>query len=295
MNCFICKTPFVQVAGDYMRCSNCGHEILIETSKQGYIVNDYLNLEDVDRLTSLDKFKSKMLSRFAKRLPRGRLVDIGSASGKFLYHNRACWKEAIGLEVTPVSLIFSREKLGLKVVENVEEIEGSIDMVTAWHSLEHIPSAELLNILGRIIGQMPKGARMIVSVPNASSRQYAWFGKFYAYYDTPNHLHQFTVCSMRLLMERYGMREIESVVSWDYNTFGWTQGLLNVITRTHNYLYYRLKRRSRKASLMLDIVNGTLLLGCVPLGWLLGLTDMFSHNRQGVMTICFEKKYCSAS
>ena len=291
--CFVCGgTEFENRTTDYRSCLNCGHAFLVSTKEQGFIINDNLSEKEVRRRTGLDRFKARILSYFDSSLERKRLLDIGSASGKFLLHNACRYKRATGIEITPESLIFSRQVLGLEIIEDIQKISGEISAATAWHSLEHIPEQHLLALLDSLSNKMTSGGRFVVSVPNSASWQYRWFGKAYAYYDVPNHLHQFTPESLEQLMRRFGFQHVATVNSWPYNTFGYTQSLLNIFTNTHNYLYYRLKRRSGRPSIALDIVNGLLLVICVPTGWLLGLADSLNLKHQGVITACFEKKVC---
>ena len=289
--CFVCGgTEFESRTTNYRRCLSCGHEVLVSTQVQGFIINDNLCEKEVRRMTSLDRFKARALSFFDSGITRKQLLDIGSASGKFLYHNAGRYSHATGIEITPESLEFSRKVLGLDIVEDIQSVQEEISTATAWHSLEHIPEQHLLALLDGLSSKMVAGGRLIVSVPNGASWQYRWFGKSYAYYDVPNHLHQFTPDSLGRLMQRFGFHQVATVSSWPYNTFGYTQSLLNIITHTHNYLYYRLKRRSRKPTLLLDITNGLLLVIAVPFGWLFGLLDALNLKRQGVITTCFEKK-----
>jgi Methyltransferase domain len=289
--CFICGgSEFNNHTSDYQACTKCGHEILTTTQNQGFIINDNLSEKEVHQITGLDRFKARMLAFFDRGLERNQLFDIGSASGKFMLHNAHRYKYATGLEITPECLSFSRQVLQLNVIEDIKNIPTEISTATAWHSLEHIPEQHLLALLDGLSKRMISGGRVIISVPNSGSWQYRFFGKAYAYYDVPNHLHQFTPDSLERLMQRFDFIHVATVNSWAYNTFGYTQSLLNILTNTHNYLYYRLKRRSQKPFIALDIINGILLVICVPFGWLLGLADAVKLEKQGVITACFERK-----
>ena len=291
--CFICGgIEFESPTEEYRRCKHCGHEVLLDPQTQCFIINDNLCEKEARRMTGLDRFKASVLSLFDSGMERKQLLDIGSASGKFLYHNAARYSRATGIEITPESLKFSRQVLGLEIIEDMKKLPDKISVATAWHSLEHIPEQPLLELLDGLSSKMVVGGRLIVSIPNAASWQYRWFGTAYAYFDVPNHLHQFTPDSLGQLMQRFGFQHVATVSSWPYNTFGYTQSLLNIMTHTHNYLYYRLKRRSRKPSIPLDIANGLLLIFFVPVGWLLGLVDAVNLKHQGVITACFEKKTC---
>jgi len=290
-SCFICNcTELDSRTKKYRRCRDCGHETLLSANAQSFIVNDFLSEKEVHHMTSLDHFKSATLTLFDSGLDRKILLDVGSASGKFLYHNATRYLRSIGIEITIDSLNFSRDVLGLDVVNDIHKIPDGISIATAWHSLEHIPEQQLLVILDELAAKITPGGRFIISVPNGASFQSRWFGQDYAFFDVPTHLHQFTPESLRRLMQRFGFNYLKSVNSKPYNVFGYIQSLLNIATRTHNYFYYRLKRRSIKPSVSLDIANGLLLLIFVPIGWLLGMVDKANLKYQGVITVCFEKK-----
>lgn len=292
-SCFVCGgTELEGRTKDYRTCINCGHETLVSTNEQGFIINDNLCEKKFYRITSLDRFKANTLSFFDSEIDRKQLLDIGSASGKFLYHNAGRYMRAMGIEITPESVNFSRHVLGLDIIEDIKLAPEEISVASAWHSLEHIPEQSLLALLDGLSAKMTAGGLLLVSVPNGLSWQYRWFGKAYAYYDVPNHLHQFTPESLELLMKRYGFQLVSQVRSWPYNIFGYIQSLLNIITKSHNYLYYRLKRRSRIPSLTLDLANILLLTFVAPVGFSFGIVDAINKKRQGVITACFKKINC---
>lgn len=289
--CFICGCPELKDRGaSYRRCGRCGHETLRDGQVQGYIINDPLSMDDADTRTGLDRFKDRVLRRFDPAPPPdAQWVDVGSASGKYLHQNRSLYSRSLGLEITPSAVEFSRNVLGLEIVEDMKDLPKAVHVVTAWHSLEHFPAAELERLLHVLVAACDEKSRFILSVPNAASRQYRWFGDAYPFYDVPNHLHQFTPESLERLMGRFGFAKMEDAVSWPYNTFGYVQGLLNLMTGEHNYLYYRLKRRSRKASVWQDAMNAILLPVVAPVGILLGVLDAFNPKSQGVITACYKK------
>lgn len=292
--CFICGgTLYPARTSAYQRCGTCGHEILTEDQSQSYIVNDQLSQKEIKRWTQLDKFKRRVLFRCDPKPPHdAQWVDVGSASGKYLYQNQNRYAQAQGLEITPEALAFSRNVLGLNIVQDVDQVMANTHVATAWHSLEHFPVSALEKVLSTLAAGMTTRARFIVSVPNANSFQYRWFRNSYAFFDVPNHLHQFTPQSLDRMMARFGFKLTSKFASWPYNTFGYTQGLLNRFTGTHNYLYYRVKRRCIKPSLRLDLLHVMLLPFLVPIGWCLGVLDAMRLESQGVITVCYEKNPC---
>ncbi len=291
--CFICGCSDFELMTDaYRRCQQCGHETLVANDAQSLMLNDSLCKDEATKSSRLDQFKRKVLERFDRSPPPGALwVDVGSASGKYLFQNSQRYARAIGLEVTPDAIEFSRSILGMEILEDAGDLPGQIHIATAWHSLEHFPAKSLEYTLDALRSRLSSRGRIIVSVPNSKSFQYRWFRSAYAFYDVPSHLHQFSLGSLDRLMQNHGFKRQELVTSWPYNVFGYVQSLLNVATGRHNYLYFRLKRKSAQPSLGQDFLNGCLLPLALPFGWVMGLLDAVRPTQQGVITTCYKKNY----
>ena len=289
--CFVCGgNEFDAITAAYRHCRKCGHELLKTARAQGYMVNDPLDREDVIKVGMLDRFKKNVLHRFCEEINRFCLLDVGSSSGKFLLQNAGRFEKTIGIEVTPEAIKFSRNVLGLEVYESIHDVNANISVVTFWHSLEHIPADDMLEMLKGISCQMSPGGKVIVSVPNNKSIQYRLFRTAYAFFDVPHHIHQFSPYSLDCLFKRFGFSKVSRVPSWPYNVFGYIQSILNFLTGTHNYLYYRFKRRSIRPSPWKDMINTLFLPVAVPAGFTLALLDAAFPNQQGVLTLCYERR-----
>lgn len=103
----------------------------------------------------------------------------------------------------------------------------------------------------------------------------------YAFYDPPNHLHQFSYSSIKLLLEAKGFKLIKSFNTGPYNYFGHIQEPINFIINSYNYLYYIIKRKSTLYAPMLTLIT--------PFGLILRMLDSFFPRHTGVITQCFEK------
>lgn len=289
--CLICGgTRFEAGSPSYQRCATCGHERLAEVAQQTFIINDPLQPDAVRRDSVLDRFQGGVLDAMLAGLPvRRTLVDIGSGSGKFLLRHAAKFERAVGIEITPDAVNFSRNTLGLEIAADIATVSGEIDLATAWHSLEHFPPDALDTLLRQLAAKLAPHGRVIVSVPNAASFQARWYGGRFAFHDVPNHLHQFTPDSLRRLFDGHGFVCTRVITSWPYNFFGHVQGLLNCAGLPHNHFYYRAKR-GRAGSRGADILTAALLPLAVGPGLALGLFDAAAPARQGVLTWCFARK-----
>ena len=136
--------------------------------------------------------------------------------------------------------------------------------------------------------------QIIISVPNGRSLQYRMLGRHYAYYDFPNHIHQFSPKSLNLLFKRIGFEPERYYHSLPYSAFGALQGLLNLFNKHHNYFYYRRKRGwtfslSRGALWVLDAYNVLLILALALPAAAVTAMDFMSRRHASVLTVNFHK------
>ncbi len=123
--------------------------------------------------------------------PRGRLLDIGCATGDFLASMRdeTSW-EVMGLERDSAVAAQARERHGLDVrAADVDEVtfeEGIFDAITLWDVLEHLPSPR--ETLRRIRPWLKDGGYLVMRVPDGGSPWPRVFGRYWAGFDAPRHL-----------------------------------------------------------------------------------------------------------
>lgn len=293
-SCFICgNKEFIINSNDYLKCTSCCHEIIKKQEFQSFIVNEILSLESISKKGLLDKFKQIVLKKCT--IKNDLLLDVGSSSGKFLYQNKLFFKNYIGIEVTEECIAFARNQLGLKIEKDIDSVNGTVSVATFWHSLEHMPHESIERFLDIIRRKSSNDTRIIVSVPNNESLQYAMFGKGFAFYDLPNHIHQFSVKSLDKLMERNGFKKDRNFFSFPYSSFGYLQGFLNKFNKIHNYLYYRKKRgqtfdKRKKYLILYDAYNYCLILLLVIPSLLFSIYDLIFLEKGGVITVCYRKE-----
>jgi SAM-dependent methyltransferase len=179
--------------------------------------------------------------RFVKAVARpSSLLDFGCGDGGFLEAAAVAGWNAVGVETQPQ---YARSK-GLTVVERVEDTTGPFDLITLWHSLEHVRSPR--DVLETLFRRLSHGGTLIVAVPNAESLQARLFGPVWFHLDVPRHLFHFTPTALGRLLENCGL---EVVRRWhlelEMDLFGWTQSVLNGIIHRPNVLFDVLTRRGR--------------------------------------------------
>ena len=127
---------------------------------------DYVADEENIKLTFADRLRT-----IEKLTARGRLLDIGCATGFFLALARDNGWQVVGTEVSTFSAGYARERLGVDVrlgtLKSLGFEDGSFDTVTMWDVLEHVtdPMAEL----GEIARILRTGGVLSIITPDAGS------------------------------------------------------------------------------------------------------------------------------
>jgi SAM-dependent methyltransferase len=137
---------------------------------------------------------------------RGRLLDVGCATGNFMRKARDSGWEVAGVELIEPAAQTARTYYGLDVssgsVETADLPEAHFDVVTLWDVLEHLPSPQLA--LKRIHQLLKPEGMVVFSIPNLASFDRYLFGKQWIGWDAPRHFHMFSEVTVRRLFEQTG-------------------------------------------------------------------------------------------
>ena len=278
---------------DYCKCQSCGHAILKCRGKTKNIINEKLDFQKITKPSLLDKYKRGFLLSRAKE--RKKLLDVGAGSGGFLFQVKRDFEKTEGLEITPECIEFSRKELGVCLVAGVSDLNSDYSAITVWHSLEHFSCGFLQKEMPAILKKLASGGKVIISVPNEDSFAFKLLGEKYPYYDSANHLQQFSLESLNQYMKREGFEAETLSFSLPYSGFCWLQGLLNIFNRLHNYLYYRKKRGwtfglSGKKLKILDMWNHILAGVLAPLAIVGIFMDAIMKENGATLNVCYSRK-----
>lgn len=141
--------------------------------------------------------------------PKGRLLDVGSGSGRLLaVMQRAGWQVA-GVEPDPRAAAVARERYGVTVhvghLEQARFREHSFDAVVLSHVIEHVEDPVALLAACRRL--LRPGGRLALSTPNIESRGLALFHRHWLHLDVPRHLHLFSARSLGAVLRGAGFSE----------------------------------------------------------------------------------------
>ncbi len=176
--CYLCGSDkneeiFNENGIPILKCKNCSH--VFSSFEQAEHYDGYWNeSEESYDLEWWDKahrnIYEEFISKFMK-LNEGYLVDVGCGLGfflKLLKEKKVNWK-TLGYEMSEQAVKFAKEKNGLdQIYSGMVEKSGigknSIDIITLWDVIEHIPKPQpLLNYLHSIL---KPGGILFLQTPN---------------------------------------------------------------------------------------------------------------------------------
>jgi SAM-dependent methyltransferase len=136
----------------------------------------------------------------------GTLLDVGCGAGFFVREASERGFAAQGIEFSHEAVEFGRREVGVQLTEgdilHAQFPEGSFDIVTLWHVLEHLPRP--VETLNRIRTLMKPGGILVIAVPNFDSIQARAFRGHWYHLEVPRHLFHFTPAALRRLLDSRG-------------------------------------------------------------------------------------------
>jgi 2-polyprenyl-3-methyl-5-hydroxy-6-metoxy-1,4-benzoquinol methylase len=105
---------------------------------------------------------------FRQAARKGRLLDIGSATGAFLIAAKARGWTPQGIDISPEAARIARETVGVDVAVGTLDVcafpADSFDAVTGWEVLEHLPDPK--PFVAEICRVLKPGGIVALSTPN---------------------------------------------------------------------------------------------------------------------------------
>ncbi len=156
--------------------------------------------------------KYKLITDFKAK---GKILDIGCASGNFLSIFKENGWETVGVEPNEEIREYAKNKFGLNVYpeDYLKQMpENEFDVITMWHVLEHVFDLDArMRDLKRLL---KKDGILIIAVPNADCLDAQIYDKYWAAYDVPRHLYHFTQKSIETLLANYDfkIKEIKPMI-----------------------------------------------------------------------------------
>ncbi len=186
------QPPFAVV-----RCRRCGlmfmNPRMTSEEYKHYYSSQYFEDEfdygDIVQGERIPKF-SRRLQQMAKWKPgRGKLLDVGTATGEFLDQARRDGWQVFGTEVSEYAAGVAKNKFQLDLyvgqVEHSSYAEKSFDIIHMSHVLEHVPDPRAtLKALYRLLKD---DGLLIIEVPFELHNSFVWMAQHTGRFRPPQH------------------------------------------------------------------------------------------------------------
>lgn len=141
-----------------------------------------------------------------------RCLDVGCGRGEWLQLLREAHYTARGIDLNPVAIRQCRERgLAAETADGLAELQripdSSLDLVTAFHLIEHLHYTTLMRFLLELTRTVKVGGLIILETPNPTNILVS----SYDFYRDPSHrnpVHPDTLC---FLLQSLGCRRVQSL------------------------------------------------------------------------------------
>lgn len=225
------------------RCKNCHLTFTLGYGKKNFYPQYYegISFGDDNLKIKIDKFS--IVSKYFKE--PGRILDVGSGYGGFLqYANKNGW-QGLGVENSGRAALKSRKRK-IKIIRgnfNKVGLSGNFDLITFWHSLEHMPDP--LVALKKARTLIGKKGKIIIDLPNIASFSAKLFNNNFAGLDIPRHLFHFTPETLGKVLWRAGLK-IEDISYWsrEHSAANFFYSLVNFIFGQKTFTALVIKKKN---------------------------------------------------
>jgi 2-polyprenyl-3-methyl-5-hydroxy-6-metoxy-1,4-benzoquinol methylase len=198
------------------KCDNCGLGILnplpdgdelTALYQKDYFLSHYdnelvLDSPEMEKRLSQQKHRLRFFRKFKKK---GKVLDVGCGCGYFLLACRKKGYDVAGIDISPDAAAYVNKELNIPVYtgefSNIELPDKTYDVITMWHSLEHIDDP-FLCIQNARKWLKDKGI-LVIDVPNHDGYDARKLSQKWSQWDLPFHFHHFTPRSLALLLEKH--------------------------------------------------------------------------------------------
>ena len=204
-------TPESQKTFRVARCRNCTHVFCSPIPE--YIYKNYEDVVDNEYLrhSKTRKLSSKsVLSVLEDYAPKGKLLDVGCATGDFLQEAKDFGYFSEGLELSHWSAEITRKK-GIVVYEDrleqlAQKFQGKYDIITMWGVIEHFQNP--LTEMTYINKLLKPGGILAIWTGNVNGLMSRILGRHWWYWQG-QHIQYFTDKSLNKLAELSGFENAE--------------------------------------------------------------------------------------
>lgn len=238
VNCNLCskndtKLVFKINGHRIVKCVNCSlmyinprlkEKSLHEIYKKEYYENAEFKNSNTQSLFGYDLYieeKEDVVNTFKRRLEviekykkKGKILDIGCATGFFLELAKSRGWDVYGNDVSKFACEYARKKLGLKNIVHggltkVKFKDGMFDVVTIFDVIEHLPDPKkALKVINRLL---KKDGLLVLITPNSGSLAAKILGKRWEEFRRAReHIYFFSTKTLSEMLQKTGFTVLKT-------------------------------------------------------------------------------------
>lgn len=180
-----------------------------QENKEGFIPKVY---EKVKSINLKNKYNIA-----TEKTTRGKILDIGCGVGDFLHTMEQQGWECTGVEPSEDAKAIAKKRIKAQLLSSEEQenlSDGSFDVITMWHVLEHVDALRWQ--IQQLYRLCKPGGRIIIALPNYKSYDGQYYKAAWAAYDVPRHLNHFNEETIVKIFEESHLKHIKTEkLRWD--------------------------------------------------------------------------------
>ena len=180
-----------------------------QENKEGFIPKVYEKVKSIN-------LKNKYTIA-TEKTRKGKILDIGCGVGDFLHTVEQHGWEGTGVEPSEEAKAIAKKRIKAQLLSSEEQenlTEGSFDVITMWHVLEHVDALRWQ--IQQLYRLCKPGGRIIIALPNYKSYDGQYYKAAWAAYDVPRHLNHFNEETIIKIFEESHLKHIKTEkLFWD--------------------------------------------------------------------------------
>ena len=180
-----------------------------QENKEGFIPKVYEKVKSIN-------LKNKYTIA-TEKTRKGKILDIGCGVGDFLHTMEQHGWKGTGVEPSEEAKAIAKKRIKAQLLSSEEQenlTEGSFDVITMWHVLEHVDALRWQ--IQQLYRLCKPGGRIIIALPNYKSYDGQYYKAAWAAYDVPRHLNHFNEETIIKIFEKSHLKHIKTKkLHWD--------------------------------------------------------------------------------
>ena len=234
--CITCQSKMNKMFGChsfyYFRCPACRHVMTLPYPTMAQIQEHYsLAFEGgnyntarkhadvyMSAMNNFVKLIKKYLERQGRSLNNLTVLDVGCFTGEFLDCMHQQGADVYGIEYQQQAAEIANQKLPGKIIradilnDSFSLPISEFDIITLLGIVEHV--IDPLRLIQRVIPWLKQDGLLIIQTPNSSSFLARIMGKYWPPYTPVEHIHLFSIKSLKEMLKRTGFENIHFKAHW---------------------------------------------------------------------------------